>query len=202
MANLITRFLAILVTYGGVVALVFQFHKPGETISAWAWVVIAVSILAGVAMMVLDFRVFWQDRARTFSSARAIRDYMYKWIEGGGRVTVSSRDLSWVDDGKMKELLVKKAAAGELQLYMPEPIPIGVELSASGADVSYYGAPPLRSRFTIIHCERSDAAVAIGRSVSGTHRVVEYSALDDEPAFWLAQDLASVLSVLSKRAQS
>lgn len=127
---------------------------------------------------------------------RAIRDYMFAWVKEGGRVAIFSRRLGWVDDDEMRELLLKKAERGELTIVIPKPVLLSNELAQAGAEVIHYGESgyTIRSRFTIVHRERTDTAVAIGRKGrDGKHIVREFKTSDEEPAFWLAEDLIEIL---------
>jgi hypothetical protein len=196
MSGLIQRVVAALATFGSFIALVPSLKDANEPLTAVEVVLItlaAVGFLATVGFEVHDYR---SVRPKTMRNEREIRNYMYKWINHGGRVAVFSRSLGWVNDEEMREMMTKKAKAGELTLVMPAPVAEAKALVDAGAEPIYYGADgyTIRSRFTIIHRERSDTAVAIGRTERpGRHIITEFKSSSGDPAFWLAQDLIEIL---------
>jgi hypothetical protein len=136
---------------------------------------------------------------RTFKTKKKIRDYMYRWISRGERVAIFSRDMSWVDDGQMRDLLRRKARKHELILCLPRAINLSNELGELGAEIHVY--PDLdftpSSRFTIINVGRHDSQVAIGRRMGDVHTIQE-AASGHDPLFAVAEDLVSVVSRLGR----
>lgn len=97
----------------------------------------------------------------------------------------------------MQAMMDRKAQDGDLTLVMPSGVEESLRLEELGAAAIYYGdhGYTIRSRFTIINRERTDTAVAIGRTNrEGKHLVTEFKSTDDDPSFWLAQDLVEILT--------
>lgn len=130
-----------------------------------------------------------------------IRDFMLGWIEGGGRVAIFTRDMSWAQDcKKTMALLRKKASRGELVVCCPKKI----ELlnSVPGAEVHVYDKARFtpRARFTIVRYENNEARVAVGRKIGRDHVIDEY-APGDHPAFSMAEDLVMFARAMASRTR-
>lgn len=181
------------------VALAAIFHDPSTPFSAVDGGLIAVAALLAIVSVILRLREFWQSGVKSLNGADHIKDYLHQWISRGQRVVIFSRDLSWVDDEKMKQLLRIKAERHELELCLPQEIPISRELAGRGAEIYTYADLDYvpGSRFTIIDAGRHDAQVAIGRTLGNRHVVKEISAGDD-PLFAVANDLVEVIKRFSR----
>src|SRR3989442_5630503 len=115
---------------------------------------------------------------------------MHRWIRRGGRVAVWTRDMSWANTEATRQLLLRKAADGELIICLPQDTDLTRELKSSGAEVSTYsalGSEPA-SRFTIVHFGQEGSSVAVGHRKGNYHVIDEFSA-EEHPAFYLAPDL-------------
>lgn len=157
--------------------------------------IVAAVLLAGVSA---DFIQYMRHRPKRYKTARQINDYMYRWISTGGRVVIFTRDMSWANEPRIKDLLLNKARSEELTICLPDPIPLSQELEAAGASIATYagvGHVPL-SRFTIINADRMDAHVAIGRRIKNRHVIEEYSA-GSHPVFAVAKDLVEIVRRVS-----
>lgn len=196
MSGLVQRIIAALATFGSFAVLAIQMSRPEAEIAPIQIVLItlaAIGCLFTLAFEIIDHR---KRTPKAMASDKDIRNYMFTWIGDGGRVAILSRRLGWVDDDEMRAMLLKKAERGELTLVIPKPVSLSSELGEAGAEIIYYGESgyTIRSRFTIIHRERTDTAVAIGRKgKDGKHLVREFKTSDEEPAFWLAEDLIEIL---------
>jgi hypothetical protein len=196
MWGLFQRLLAAFATFGSFVALVVSLRAPGQPFTPWQVVLCTVSIVAfgiGVGFEVHDY---FRSKPKVMRTDKKIRNYMYKWIKRGGRVAIFSRSLSWVSDAEMLEMLKAKAATRDLTVVMPTTAGRSSDLEMAGARVIYYGddSYSIRSRFTIVNRGRTDTGVAIGRTDNrGRHIVTEYYAADNDPAYWLAEDLIELL---------
>lgn len=196
MRGLSERLVAAVATFGSFVVLVVDLKKSDENFTALQIILMTVAVIAFVVTAAFDFADYRARKLKVMKTDREIRDYMFKWIKGGGKVAVFSRSLGWVDDAEMRDMMRRKAQQGDLTLVMPGPVPASRELADEGAEAIYYGAGgyTIRSRFTIIHRERSDTTVAIGRqSREGKHIVSEFKSSDEAPAFWLAEDLIEIV---------
>ena len=195
------RLTASIGTFGSMVALVASLKPSDAAFTGWQYVLLTSFTIFGLLDFVFTTADYLRGRSTRLKSERSIRDYMFRWISTAGKVEIFSRDLSWVDDDEMEALLQRKAARSELTLVIPAAIPLSAELLAAGATVLTY--PDLnyamQSRFTVINSGRTDTAVAIGRTQNGVHLVEEFRAESGDPAFYLAQDLATVMHGFCKR---
>jgi len=156
-------------------------------------------------MVALYFQIteYVAHRPIILKTAQQIRDYMFRWISRGGRVAIFSRDMSWVEDDEMKDLLRAKARRDELHICLPTRILLSDDLQKEGAHIHVYpqlNYTPL-SRFTIINKGRSDAQLAVGRAIEGKHLIEEFS-LGEHPAFFIADDLIEVVMRLGQTVRT
>lgn len=198
---LIQRLLAEATTFASFVALVVSLKQNGKSFSGWQISLMTVAVAAFLVTAALEIGEYRGRQPRRMKDDQTIRDYMHQWIRGGGKVVVFSRTLSWVSDDEMAQMMDAKARAGDLTLVMPGAVDKSRRLESAGAKVIYYGENgyTVRSRFTLTNEGRADTAVAVGRQgKDGVHMVSEYRGCDEDPAFWLAQDLAEILSRLDE----
>lgn len=197
MLGLGQRLVAAVATFGSFIALVVSLKSPDQPLTALHIVLMTVAAIAFTFSVGFDVRDYQHSRPQSMKTDREIRDYMFRWIHRGNKVAIFSRTLGWVDDREMRHMLERKAQQGDLTLVMPSPVDESQRLEELGAETIYYGDRDytIRSRFTIINRDRADTAVAIGRTNSdGRHLVTEFKSTDDDPSFWLAQDLVEILT--------
>lgn len=195
MWGLAQRLIAALATFGSFIALLVSFKQPGQPLTAWQYFFTALSLLAFGLTVIFEIHDYIRSKPKVMRSEKKVRQYMHKWIENGARVAVFSRSLGWVEQDTY-EMLKKKAESGDLTLVMPTEAGRSADLAGHGARVLYYGSEDyvIRSRFTIVNRGRTDTAVAIGRqNAKGQHIVTEYKARDDDPSYWLAEDMIELL---------
>lgn len=128
-----------------------------------------------------------------------INNYMYNWIKNGGRVTIFTRDMSWAQtDSVIKDMLIQKSKAKELNIILAERNSFIEELERSGANINVYGELGYTptSRFTIVKTGRIDSKVAIGTERNGKHYIEEFKSGDGYPLH-IANDLANILIKLN-----
>jgi len=176
------------------IGLVFTVRPAGASWSALEILLLGLAILLGCGSIYLDVIKYRSRPIRVLKTKRAIRDYMYQWINHAGAVAIFSRDLSWVDDAEIEALLESKAKNSDLTLILPKAIDLSERLARLGANTLYYPSIEyvIRSRFTVVNVGRSDTRVAIGRTEGTTHRIEEFSA-GDHPAFYLADDMLQLM---------
>jgi hypothetical protein len=196
---MIVRLLSVLGSSASLLSLVFVFHPPGKNFSASEGMLLGIGILLTCVAVALEIRDYFANRPRVLKSKDKVQDYMFQWIDNGGKVCIFSNDLSWVEDNDMIAMLKRKAAKDELQVCVPVLIPIAQQLKEAGATILTYS--PLKvvpqSRFTIINFGRMDAQVAVGRRIDGKHVVEEFGA-GDHPVFAVASDLIEIVSRYSQ----
>src|SRR5689334_5013680 len=98
MHGLITTLIAQSASCTSILGLYFTLYPPGTERPWWHWLLVLISI--GTTSF-----VFWREivnyvRAgpKTYRSTEKINAYMRRWVAGGGRVVIFSRDLSWAND--------------------------------------------------------------------------------------------------------
>jgi hypothetical protein len=201
--NMIVRLLSNLGSTASLIGLVFVFHPAGQAFSVTEGMLLGAGIVLTVLAIVLDLKEYYGKRPKVLRTKQQIREYMFRWIENGGKVCIFSNDLSWVDDDEMVSMLKSKAGKDELKICVPSMVPIAETLKAAGATILTYA--PLKvtplSRFTIINCGRMDSQVAVGRRLDGQHVVEEFGA-GDHPVFAVASDLVEIITKYSQTRRS
>ena len=133
-------------------------------------------------------------RMYSIDDERGIRDYMFQWIDTGRRVAIWTRDMSWVNDDGMKQMLVRKAKSDELIVCHRRGIPASKLLKDNGAKVVTYGEDhSSASIFTIVNYESGGSRVAVGMRKGNQHVIQEY-AEGEHPAFYMAKDLVKLVT--------
>ncbi|MFI6216130.1 hypothetical protein ACIBCD_29400 [Nocardia brasiliensis] len=194
MRSLLVKIVSILVALTASIKLVFSLKPADQGLSSWNIVLLTLAIGFSVLAISVECFDYWDSRPKRYSDAGQIRDHMFDLIKDGGRVSVFTRDLSWVDDTQMMDMLRSKAEGDNLTLVMPKRISKSEELQKAGAFVIYYGSHyTIKSRFTICNMDRVDSTVSIGRRSGKKHVIEKYEQKDGHPAYALAQDLAGVL---------
>lgn len=176
-------------TWGVIIALLVQAQNFSWPIVIASGVVIPPMIWAIVAVV----RSETPTRIYRANDQAGIRNYLYRWIENGGRVAIWTRDMSWAEGSAMNRLLLSKAQAKELIICLPKDIEKSNYLKQNGAEVVAYGtwdAPAVS--FTIINYDRAGSRVAVGRARGNKHIIQEFSD-GEHPAFYMAQDLVRMV---------
>lgn len=196
--SLLKRLAATIGTVGSLVALVWSLKPEGVAISWWQSLLIALAGVLLIVQICVDVVEVRRGSPIRLRDDKHIRDYMYEWINNGGRVAIFSRDMSWANDSELLALLRHKAERDELSLYLPQKTELAEQLATLGAHLYTYPglAYVARTRFTIIHEGRSDAEVAIGRRVDGAHQIEEF-AVGSSPVFAMAEDLVEFVRHLN-----
>ena len=196
--DLVRKLVALVASFASLAGLLFAFIPPVEELPWWAIALIISATFFLVVLVVLEVLDRGGRRVFAKSDAKGIRKYMHDWIEHGGRVAIWTRDMSWADNRETRKVLSDKARRNELILCIPEHNELASELKEAGAEVCAYGAKHLElpaSRFTIAFFGRDGARVAVGRAEGDMHVIDEFSA-GDHPAFYLAEDLITLVRSL------
>lgn len=176
-------------TWSVVIALLVQPQNFSWPIGIASGLVIALMIWAIVAVI----RSETPTRIYRANDQAGIRNYLYRWIQNGGRVAIWTRDMSWADDSAMNQLLLSKAQAKELIICLPKAIATSDYLKQNDAEVVAYGtwdAPAVS--FTIINYNRAGSRVAVGRA-SGNKHIIQEFLEGEHPAFHIAHDLVRMV---------
>jgi len=178
----------------GLIGLWVTFNPDITQFSIFQVVLLTITVLGILFMIYWDIYSHLKRRPKLYRTTKQIDQYMHNWISQRGRVLIFTRDMSWAASQDIKKLLMDKAVRRELEICLPEPIPLTTELAAAGAEVftykSFNDSP--YSRFTIIRYGKADARIAIGRNVDGLHRIDEYS-YGSDPVFSIAYDLVRLV---------
>ncbi len=194
------KFLLLVYTIGSfasVLGILTSFILSSQDIFGWGLVPVVAAVIFFILMVAAAIIVLKSDvptRRYRFDDKEGIRNYLFNWIKSGRRVAIWTRDMSWVDDEEMSQMLRSKAQAHELILCLPREIDKSDELKQHGAEVFAYGtldAP--ESRFTIVNYGQAGSRVAIGRRRDNLHIIQEFSGADEHPAFHMARDLVRLL---------
>ena len=193
--GLVTRLLLLCGSFASIVGPLLQLGQP---LMQWGWwhiAVVAFGTLLLLGFIVTELKQRKRYRVYRRSNSKAIRRYMRKWIEPGGRVAIWTRDLTWAaeDDGSL-EMLKRKAENNELILCIAVENELSKGLRAAGAEVCFSGdlLESPACRFTITNFERDGSAVAVGSPVGDKHVIEEFGA-GDHPAYHMAMDLVRVI---------
>jgi hypothetical protein len=196
--DVVRKLVALVASFASMAGLLVAFLPSPKDLPSWAVALLVLTIIALVALVVLEFTDRRGRRVYAKDDTQGIKRYMHSWIEHGGRVAIWTRDMSWAQNPETHRLLTEKARRGELILCLPETNALARELSEAGAEVCAYGAHLLEapaSRFTIVFFGRDGSRVAVGRAEGDTHVIDEFST-GDHPAFHLAADLVTLARAL------
>lgn len=190
--NLISQFGCL----ASLIGLVLSIKSPDSSFNGWHWLLLFLSIVLFFISFGLVIWEYHTKKPLIFKNPQGIRDYMYNWIKNGGRTVIFTRDLSWVSDEEMKDMLNNKSRHCELTICMPNKISKVEEFERSGASIIIYSDvnyTPL-SRFTITNYGRDDAKVAVGKSMSNGNHLIEVYGNGEHPYFQVANDLINILN--------
>jgi hypothetical protein len=186
--------------YASILGLYFTVSPFSEKRPNWHWVMLAIFAILCLMVIVREVKNHLARGPKVYGDPKKINKFMRGWVSSGGRALVFSRDLSWARDPETKEVLMKKALAGDLTIYLEKDIPISDEFKRAGANIITYdrsGHIP-RSRFTIIDYEKDGARVAIGCSRNGKQIIEEFES-GGHPLFAVAEDLAKFIGAYNKQ---
>lgn len=186
-------------SFASIMGVVFLMRTPDEP-----WTLLQAGLLAAASLLlviavVLIVRNYLETRPKSMPIGSKVSEYMYDWIDQGGAVAILTRDMSWVNNKRLKDLLRTKAQRGELFLCLPNEIELSRELSQLGAKVYTFSELQYttKSRFTIINKDRMDAQLAVGLSRRQRHFIEEFSQ-GEHPVFTIADDLINLIISFNK----
>src|SRR5258708_350150 len=110
MTKMISTIFVHLLSIGTVLRLYMTLPAPERDHFAW-------QISASVICLILALAILWEflnyrrsaPNQFRFFKARRIKGYMRKWLSSGGRALIFTRDMSWVDDSAIRDVLIEKA---------------------------------------------------------------------------------------------
>jgi hypothetical protein len=194
-SKMLKKIWAHLASLASIIALIFLIKPENTKVTILMGVLIALSIVFFAITLIQEYKEVIQNHGKHYKNKKEIRNYMFNWINNGGRVTIFTRDMSWVDDDDMRNMLIQKAQRNELTIILHDKIRLSDELKSKGANIITYKELDYipKSRFTIINTDRSDSKVAIGRRTNDNKHLIREFSTSDEPEFSLATDLAKIL---------
>jgi hypothetical protein len=185
-----------------VVSLILTIATMKMSLPLLYTVIIAGLVIFFFVSLFLDYRDFSRQKPRTFKpESYEIKNYLLNWISKGGHAVVFTRDMSWANDDRIKNMLLTKARNSELSVILPKQMALTEELERSGAQIISYESLNYtpQSRFTLINKGRMDSQVAFGRRIKDQH-VIEEFANGEHPVFALANDLVEILNHIQKKS--
>lgn len=177
-----------------------------EKYSLWGNIFFIVAVGYGAIFFALDTLKILRDRPRSFDRStekgrNSISQHLIRQLSSSGRVAIFSRDLTWVTRGSSAEtMLLKKAKANELTLFVKTETEITQLLKAHGAEVRLYSGNSFnpRSRFTILNYQNSGTRVMVGAPCGDSHVIKHYGSEDFEVVD-LAMDFVSFLELKARK---
>lgn len=182
-------------SYASILGLYFTLVPLDHQRPNWHWILLGASILATVVLILNEFLEYRRFAPKTYKSQGKIDSFMCKWVSGGGRVAIFSRDMSWARVDPIRAILRKKAEQNELIVCLEHPNELTIELEALGAEiVTYQNLNHIpRSRFTIVDYGREGARVAVGVHENSGHVIQEFRS-GHHPFYAVAEDLVKFLT--------
>ena len=184
-------------TLASLIGLVYTLKSDEENLNGFQWFLLFISFsLFGISIYWI-IKEHLSHQPKVFNNRTDIRNYMYSWINNGGRVVIFTRDLSWVNDDEMKTLLKNKSEINECIICLPSRIDKVIEFEEAGATIIEYSKlnyVPL-SRFTITNYGRDDAKIAVGKSIENGKHIIEQFGNGEHPYFQVANDLVKILEI-------
>lgn len=179
--------------------------------SLWVNILLLFVVAYAAAFFAVDAIRAFLYRPKSFdrtteTGKQQIADYLVSQLESSGSVAIFSKDLTWVKKGSPAEgLLIRKAQAKELTLFVEHETDLTKTLRSQGANVRVYGGQRRKgynpkSRFTILDYRTSGTRVMVGVPSNGKHLIKHYCA-DDLEVVDLAKDFIELLSYTSKAAK-
>jgi hypothetical protein len=149
------------------------------------------AILALSAVTVAAVRYAWLDEKKhgplMVKSPHDLLPENKKWLAESGHMVIVTRDMSWILDEALNELVSAKAANGDLTIVAARRTAAFQAWEALGATIALEPQPP-SVRFAVLRHGTSDARVLITRQRRGAVEVREYTP-DDFPVYGLCMDI-------------
>lgn len=175
--------------------LAYTLRPTTGVFSGWQYLLIFISILLFIVYVIFEIYEYCTNGKLTFSNPKSIRNYMFKWIKSSGNTVIFTRDLSWVNDEEMREMLRTKSQNHELIICLPNRIERVEEFEIMGATIIEYSQIQYTptSRFTIKNFGRNDAMIAVGQGLENNKHLIEEYKNGEHPYFHVANDLVKML---------
>ena len=157
---------------------------------------IFISISALICLIYFIVELF--SGPKKYKNDKDINKFMGNWIKRTGRTVIFTRDMSWVDNDKMKNELRKKAKKNDLIICQPKINEFTASLKEDGAEIYTYENLKFipKSRFTFINYSTNSSKVAIGRKDDKHNHIITEFTTKDTIEYYLAEDLVNIIKSL------
>jgi hypothetical protein len=178
----------------------FRPERDSVNIIYWFLIIFVVFLIA----LSLYLEICKQGKIRIIpeGNKKKINEYMYNWINSSGRVAIFSRDMSFAsNDRKIKDLLIRKSAAGEVDVCVPKEIALTDELKRKSAAIHAYSEDKdfsPQTRFTIANYgQGKKERVAVAHGENSFHIIQEFD--KNDLVIYLTKDLIDLAIKLSEK---
>lgn len=129
----------------------------------WKGALYTVAAIFCVAYAAIHIYEYWSKNRTTFKTQEKANAYLAKWIgTNTGHVLVYTNDISWADEGKLRDTLIRKARSGNLTLCLRRRSEEAQSLVQAGARLFLLdGEPRLKARFIIVDYESDNPKVSV-----------------------------------------
>jgi hypothetical protein len=184
--------LSALGSYASLAGLYYTVRPSGLPFTIVEEFLIVSSTILVAVHLAFEVSTMIKSWPRLFKSDADAKAYMNNWIKMGGRTSILSRDLSWVDDG-VEKILLELARHSNLTILMEKENAVATRLHTAGAEIFLYeGSHFPSTRFAITNEGRADARVALGAiNKNGYLEVREYSV--GNATFHMCADIVALI---------
>ena len=182
------------------IGLIIATKSPEQNYNGFHWLLIFFSAALFIISIYWIIKEYLSSKSMIFSNKTEIRNYLFEWIKNGSRVVIFTRDMSWVCDDDMRNMLITKSRNNECTICLPKKINKVEEFENNGATIIEYPSidyVPL-SRFTITNFGKDDAKIAVGKSIKNGKHLIEEFGNGEHPFFQVANDLVKILEKSTK----
>jgi len=197
--TIILQVVFVIGSFASMIGALFATRTSGEPWTSLQSGLVGAAVILLIIALFMLITTYMRKKPKSMPIGSKINEYMYNWIDRGGVVAILSRNMSWVDNERIRDLLRLKAKSNELLLCLPHEIKLSQELGQLGAKVYTFSELQYtpQSRFTIINKDRMDAQVAVGLSRGPRHSIEEVSQ-GEHPIFSIADDLINLIIEFNK----
>jgi len=134
----------------------------------WKTTIIIFGVCCAIGIIIYSIIEYYREKPIVCKNDSETQEYLKDWINTDGKVTVLSRDLSWVDNN-IKAIMKGKCA--DINIFAQKETSLTKELIASGCNVNYYGNNfEPKSRFTVIRANKISKQIAMSTEIKSKMR--------------------------------
>ncbi len=188
----------IVFTLSGWISSIYAFKIDNEFIIS----MIAVISICYIVLQIYSY-ISTVKNIYVHNTKEEVNEYLYDWLNKGGRTVIFTRDLTWVNESsKIRELLEKKSKDKELSICLYRETEVTAELKRLGAQIYVHNLPEnqLKSRFTIIDYGKNNSKITVGyRNEDGKFVNIRY-AMNSNPN--ICQTYIELFELIKRQKQS